>query len=234
MTQRELLSVRLCDLNVSIEGTWLEERIERVQDELAQRDLRFNPRALRVEPEQLQQLVLPCVLHWDLNHFVVLTEVRGGSVTMHDPARGVRSLSLDQLSRHFTGVALELTPAADFAPRVERQAVQLKDLIGPVRGLKRSLAQILLLAVALEAFVLGSPFLLQWVVDDVVVSADRDLLLTLGIGFSLLVLLQVGLGIGTLVLQVPLSLALGHQALAFMLTGAIVAWLADMGPRRAT
>jgi hypothetical protein len=41
MTQRELLSVRLCDLNVSIEGTWLEERIERVRDELAQRDLRF-------------------------------------------------------------------------------------------------------------------------------------------------------------------------------------------------
>ena len=43
MTQRELLSVRLCDLNVSIDGTWLEERIERVRDELAQRDLRFNP-----------------------------------------------------------------------------------------------------------------------------------------------------------------------------------------------
>jgi hypothetical protein len=43
MTQRDLLSVRLCDLNVSIQGTWLEERIERVRDELAQRDLRFNP-----------------------------------------------------------------------------------------------------------------------------------------------------------------------------------------------
>ena len=38
-----MLSVRLCDLNVSIEGTWLEEQIERVRDELAQRDLRFNP-----------------------------------------------------------------------------------------------------------------------------------------------------------------------------------------------
>jgi hypothetical protein len=43
MTQRELLSVRLCDLNVSIEGTWLEERIERARDELARRDPRFNP-----------------------------------------------------------------------------------------------------------------------------------------------------------------------------------------------
>ena len=154
-------------------------------------ELRFNPRALRVEPQQLEQLALPCVLHWDLNHFVVLTEVKGNTVTLHDPARGVRRLKLHELSQHFTGVALELTPAADFAPKVERQSVKLKHLIGPVRGLKRSVAQILLLALALEAFVLGSPFLLQWVVDDVVVSNDRDLLLTLGIGFGLLVLLQV-------------------------------------------
>jgi ATP-binding cassette, subfamily B, bacterial CvaB/MchF/RaxB len=154
-------------------------------------ELRFNPRALRVEPQQLEQLALPCVLHWDLNHFVVLTEVKGNTVTLHDPARGVRRLKLHELSQHFTGVALELTPAADFAPKVERQSVKLKHLIGPVRGLKRSVAQIVLLALALEAFVLGGPFLLQWVVDDVVVSNDRDLLLTLGIGFGLLVLLQV-------------------------------------------
>ncbi len=154
-------------------------------------ELRFNARALRVEPQQLAQLALPCVLHWDLNHFVVLTEVRGQTFTLHDPARGVRRLKLAELSQHFTGVALELTPGADFTPKVERQAVTLSQLVGPVRGLKRSIGQIVLLALALEAFVLGSPFLLQWVVDDVVVSNDRDLLLTLGIGFSLLVLLQV-------------------------------------------
>jgi ATP-binding cassette subfamily B protein RaxB len=154
-------------------------------------ELRFNPRALRVEPQQLEQLALPCVLHWDLNHFVVLTEVKGQTFTLHDPARGLRQLKLAELSEHFTGVALELTPGADFTPKVERQAVRLSQLVGPVRGLKRSIGQIVLLALALEAFVLGSPFLLQWVVDDVVVSNDRDLLLTLGIGFSLLVLLQV-------------------------------------------
>jgi ATP-binding cassette subfamily B protein RaxB len=153
-------------------------------------ELNFNPRALRVEPAQLEQLALPCVLHWDLNHFVVLTEVKGQTVTLHDPARGVRHLRLAEVSQHFTGVALELSPAANFAPKVERQAVKLQHLIGPVRGLKRSLGQIVLLALALEAFVLGSPFLLQWVVDDAVVGNDRDLLLTLGIGFGLLVLLQ--------------------------------------------
>jgi ATP-binding cassette subfamily B protein RaxB len=154
-------------------------------------ELRFNARALRVEPEQLQQLTTPCVLHWDLNHFVVLTEVRGSTATVHDPARGLRRLKLHELSEHFTGVALELAPSVDFSPRVERQSIGLRRMVGPVRGLKRSLAQILLLAVALEVFVLGGPFLLQWVVDDVVVSNDRDLLLTLGIGFGLLVLLQV-------------------------------------------
>jgi ATP-binding cassette subfamily B protein RaxB len=154
-------------------------------------DLKFNPRALRAEPEQLAQLALPCVLHWDLNHFVVLTAVRGNVATLHDPARGMRRMKLDELSRHFTGIALELTPAADFTAKTERQAVTLKQLLGPVRGLKRALAQIFVLAAGLEAFVLLSPFFLQWVVDGVLVSADRDLLVTLGIGFGLLVLLQV-------------------------------------------
>ncbi len=155
-------------------------------------ELRFNPRAVRVEPGQLAQLALPCVLHWDLNHFVVLTAVRGGTAELHDPARGARRIRLTELSRHFTGIALELTPAADFTPRTERQTVTLKQLLGPVRGLKRSLAQIFVLAAGLEAFVLLSPFFLQWVVDGVLVSADRDLLVTLGLGFGLLVLLQVG------------------------------------------
>ena len=155
-------------------------------------DLKFNPRALRAEPEQLVQLALPCVLHWDLNHFVVLTAVRGNVATIHDPARGERRMKLDELSRHFTGIALELMPAADFAPKTERQTVTLKQLLGPVRGLKRSLVQIFVLATGLEAFVLLSPFFLQWVVDGVLVSADRDLLVTLGLGFGLLVLLQVG------------------------------------------
>jgi cytochrome c oxidase assembly protein subunit 15 len=49
---------------------------------------------------------------------------------------------------------------------------------------------------------------------------------------AFLVLLQVALGIATLLAAVPMSLALGHQALAFMLAGAVTAWLADAMPRR--
>jgi ATP-binding cassette, subfamily B, bacterial CvaB/MchF/RaxB len=91
-------------------------------------------------------------------------------------------------------VALELSPSADFQPRTERQQVSLRQLLGPVTGLRRALFQIFVLALALEAFLLLSPFFLQWVVDSVLVSADRDLLVTLGAGFALLVLLQVATG----------------------------------------
>lgn len=152
--------------------------------------LGLTPRALRAEPAHLAQLSWPCVLHWDLNHFVVLVSVRGGEALLHDPARGLRRMSLAALSPHFTGVVLEFTPTADFQPRRERQQISLRQLTGRITGLKRAVAQILVLALALELFVMLSPFLLQWVVDVVLVGGERDLLLTLGLGFGGLVLIQ--------------------------------------------
>jgi ATP-binding cassette subfamily B protein RaxB len=156
--------------------------------------LRLDARALRAELEHLPQLQLPCVLHWDLNHFVVLTELGARHAVIHDPAHGLRRMTVAELSSHFSGVALELSPAAGFARREERQRVTLTQLLGRVSGFKRSLLQIFALALALEAFLLLSPFFLQWVVDGVLVSADRELLITLGLGFGLLVLIQVATG----------------------------------------
>ncbi len=174
--------------SLSLKGTTLADLVRMAGQ------LQLNPRALRAEMEHLPELQLPCVLHWDLNHFVVLKEVRRGVAVIHDPARGVRRMALAEVSRHFTGVVLELTPQPDFRPRTERQSVTLGHLLGHVTGLKRSLLQIFALAFVLEAFLLLSPFFMQWVVDGVLVSADRDLLITLGIGFGLLVMIQVGTG----------------------------------------
>jgi ATP-binding cassette subfamily B protein RaxB len=145
--------------------------------------LGFACRPLKLDMEDLTQLRTPCVLHWDLNHFVVLRYAGPRGVVIHDPARGIRKLGLKEISEHFTGVALELNPSADFAPVRERQAVSLRALTGRVRGLVPALAQILLLALALEVFALAAPFYLQWVMDQVLVSADRDLLNLLGLGF---------------------------------------------------
>jgi ATP-binding cassette subfamily B protein RaxB len=157
--------------------------------------LGFAPRPLKLELEELAHLRCPCILHWDLNHFVVLRSADARGAVVHDPAFGARRLSLEDVSRHFTGIALELAPTAEFRPLEDRRRLRLRDLMGPVQGLRRSLAQVLLLAIALQAIALVTPFYMQWVVDGAVVSADRDLLTVLGLGFLLLLLVQVSVSV---------------------------------------
>jgi ATP-binding cassette, subfamily B, bacterial CvaB/MchF/RaxB len=154
--------------------------------------MKLQARGVRAELHEISQLVTPCVLHWDLNHFVVLRAVRGNTAVIHDPAHGVRRLSLSEVSRHFTGMAMEFMPTSDFTRQNTHQRIRLRQLLGRVSGLKRALLHIFVLAFALEVFMLLTPFLMQWVIDDVLVSNDRDLLTTLGLGFGLLVLIQIG------------------------------------------
>ncbi|MGH8780192.1 peptidase domain-containing ABC transporter [Paraburkholderia sp.] len=173
---------------ISLKGVSLGRVIE-----IAQR-LDLGTRALKLDLDDLNQLRVPCILHWNFNHFVVLLGVNGKTATIHDPARGVRKMPLDEVSRSFTGVALELWPVSAFQQREAPPTVKLRALFGPVFGLSRSLGQILLLAIALEVFALASPFFLQWVIDEVIVSADRDLLTVLATGFGLLLLMQQATG----------------------------------------
>ncbi|MCD9030899.1 peptidase domain-containing ABC transporter [Luteimonas sp. Y-2-2-4F] len=155
--------------------------------------LGFESRPLRVEPEHLAELRAPCILHWDLNHFVVLKRVRGDRIELHDPARGAVTLTRAEFGRHFTGVALEIAPSAAFAPVRERRPVSLRALVGQVSGLPRAAVQVLLLAVALELFTLALPLALQWTIDLVLVGGDLDLLALIGIGFAVVVLFQAAI-----------------------------------------
>jgi ATP-binding cassette, subfamily B, bacterial CvaB/MchF/RaxB len=176
--------------------------------------LHLAPRPLRLELEELAQLRLPCILHWDLNHFVVLKSVDARGAVIHDPAFGVRKLSLAELSKHFTGIALELSPTTEFRPADERRRIRIGDLMGRVTGLNRSLAQVFVLALALQAIAIVSPFYMQWAVDGAVVSADRDLLTVLGLGFLLLAIIQVSISVLRSWVVIYLSTTMNLQWLA--------------------
>lgn len=152
--------------------------------------LELSTRPLKLGLENLKQLKLPCILHWNFNHFVVLQRVSQHSVTIYDPAFGIRKLSMEEIGAAFTGVALEVWPNPGFRPANDKVTVRLRSLLGRITGLYRSFGQILALSVALEVFAVVSPFFMQWVIDNVLVSADRDLLTTLALGFGLLMLMQ--------------------------------------------
>jgi ATP-binding cassette subfamily B protein RaxB len=155
--------------------------------------LQLTARPLRVELEDLSYLKTPCILHWDMSHFVVLKEAGKRRIVLYDPALGIRKMSYGQASGHFTGVALELTPEATFVRGNTSRSLRLRDLVGRIVGMKRVLAQIFALAAALELFAIVSPLFLQLSIDKVVATLDQNLLVTLGVGFTLLAGLQAAL-----------------------------------------
>jgi ATP-binding cassette, subfamily B, bacterial CvaB/MchF/RaxB len=176
--------------------------------------LNFSTRPLRLDLEHLPELKLPCVLHWDLNHFVVLRSVSRESVVIHDPARGMLKITLAEFSKHFTGVALELSPSAGFVTKKADKSLSIFDLMGRITGLKRAAVQVLMFAVALEVVALVMPFFMQWVVDGALVSADADLLTTLVTGFGLLVIVREIINISRAWVVTVLSTTLNVQWLA--------------------
>ncbi|MEY3624324.1 MAG: hypothetical protein RLZZ407_1883 [Pseudomonadota bacterium] len=155
--------------------------------EIAER-LGFNARPLRGDLDDLTHLSLPSILHWNLNHFVVLTKISKGlggtKYHIHDPARGAQVLTREELSRHFTGVALDLLKAESFRPKIEQSQLRITQLWSSMTGFWQTIRQVVLLSIILQLAALATPFFLQISIDTVFPSFDRDLLLMLALGFG--------------------------------------------------
>ena len=109
-----------------------------------------------------------------------------GSCGSHDPATGERSLTFLEASKHLTGVALELAPAAGFARGDERARLPLSVFWSHLGGNGHALLQVLVLSAVLQLMALAAPFYLQITVDEVIARGDADLLLVLALGFAVL------------------------------------------------
>lgn len=154
----------------------------------------FHTRALKSDVPSLSQLALPAILHWDLNHYVVLDRVQRGiagtTYVVLDPAHGVRRLTPEAMAEHFTGIALELTPGAEFVPDRVRTRLHLSQLWSRVRGLVPAMGRILILSIIMQIVVLVLPFYMQLAVDTALPGSDFDLLNIIAIGFAGVVLLN--------------------------------------------
>ncbi|MFL6970390.1 MAG: peptidase domain-containing ABC transporter [Xanthobacteraceae bacterium] len=152
--------------------------------------LGFASRPLRVELSALAKVQAPAILHWDLNHFVVLRAVTATNAVIHDPAVGIRTVPLAELSKHFTGVVLELMPAANFRRVEARAPIRLSSLWSQITGLWGALIQVIALSAVLQIAAFAAPFQIQLVVDEAVFHDDQDLLLVLAVAFGALVVVQ--------------------------------------------
>jgi ATP-binding cassette, subfamily B, bacterial CvaB/MchF/RaxB len=152
--------------------------------------LNIAARPVRLEMEALRQLKLPCVLHWNFNHYVVLHKIKRDRLLIHDPAYGARSVSLAEAGKSFTGYALEMWPNPGFVKAEKTQRIPLSTVLGQLHGWARPMTYVLALAVVLEIIALLAPLFMQFVLDEVIPSHDRSLLLLLALCFGILYLSQ--------------------------------------------
>lgn len=182
--------------------------------EVAER-IGFNARPLRGDIDDLAHLSLPAILHWNLNHFVVLTKLAAGLTGpryhIHDPARGALILTREELSRHFTGVALDLLKSESFKPKIEQSKLRITQLWSSMTGFWQTIGQIVLLSFILQLAALAAPFFLQISIDTVFPSFDRDLLLVLALGFGGLAFINFMAGWLRSLVLITLNNALSYQ-----------------------
>lgn len=171
--------------SVSFKGANLQQLMQLAEQ------LNMVGRALKLELDDLKNLKTPCVLHWDMNHFVVLKKVTRNAITILDPAVGRRDVPMKEVDSSFTGIALELTPTSDFQKKDERSKLGITAFWSRIQGLLPSLVKLFVLSLILQLLMLAAPYYTQLVVDEVLVSFDKPLLVVLALGFGLIMLVSV-------------------------------------------
>lgn len=154
----------------------------------------LKSRALSLEYDELKELRLPCVIHWSLNHFVVLVAVRRNSFVINDPAMGRRVIKQQEMSENFSGIALEAWPDNNFKQEKKRSRLRLLDLMRNISGLKSALTKIFMLSIVVEAINLLMPMGTQMVTDHVIMAHDENLLLVICLGLVFFTIFRTFVG----------------------------------------
>lgn len=168
--------------------------------------LGLQSRAFRTDRESLALIKLPCVIHWDLTHFVVLAAVKRRHFLIHDPGIGCISVGESEFWRRFTGIAVELTPSADAYNKPQRKRkLDLGWLLGGLGVHKPLLGSILVLALLLEILSLLAPLMLQIATDSIIPAGDRMLLYVIGSGLLAVALVQAVISVMRRLLLINLA-----------------------------
>lgn len=183
-----------------IDLTWLKERSRHcnfgpsLQTILASAALlRLDARPLRADVQELGKLILPAILHWKFNHFIVVTRVGKRRIQICDPAVGRRNVSIADVARSFTGVAVEFVRLPSFSATRSSRRLRISHLLNSFTGLSRYLMAMLVLLFAAQLLGLALPVATQLLIDEVVLGQDKRWLnrVIAGIGLVMLAMILI-------------------------------------------
>ena len=143
---------------------------------VAARSYGFEAQGFRCETAALRDgIALPCIIHWNFNHFVVLDGFRGNYAWINDPARGEVKVPLEEFDRAFTGVCLQIVPGEDFEPSGKRKST-LAFARSRLKGAGAAVAFVLLSTVIGYLFGIINPAFSRFFMDRLLTGENRELL----------------------------------------------------------
>lgn len=157
--------------------------------------MHMSTRAVSVELDELHSVKLPCILHWDFNHFVVLTKIKNGKFTIHDPSVGIVKVAKSELSKKFTGIILEIWPDNNFLKENVKNKISLRAMLENTHGLYSALTKIFFLSIIIESINLVMPVATQLVMDHAIPANDSGLLTLICFGLVFFVALRTITGL---------------------------------------
>ncbi|MDF1758506.1 MAG: peptidase domain-containing ABC transporter [Legionellaceae bacterium] len=152
--------------------------------------LKFKTRALKVPLNELKFIKTPAILHWNMNHFVVLKKVGKNKVTIHDPAIGIVKCSIDKFSESFTGIVLEVEKSIDFKKVCSKNKITLYKIIKTIPGINRLFSYLILISFSIEILAIINPLFMQYTTDQVLGTNSTSNLYTIAFAFIILIFIN--------------------------------------------
>lgn len=181
-------------------------------------DFGMNARVLRAEIEDLKCLKMPCILHWEMTHFVVLKKITKKYLVINDPAFGERFISHNESSNLFTGIAIELSPNNNFKKQPSAKTIRLVDLTRSTKGLFKGAGQVIFFSFVIQALILAAPYYIQYIVDIGIAGGGSESIFFAALGFGLLKIFEVSVFVIRSIIVLYMHSAIKSQLTANLFT----------------
>lgn len=134
----------------------------------------FEGKGFRMGFEALKKETrLPCIIHWNFNHFVVFEGFKGKYAYINDPAQGRRRLTIDELDEGFTGVVLFFKPTEGFTKSKKTNGI-IYSVLDRLKNEKNTILFLLALGLLLVFPGILMPIFSQVFIDDILVGGSKD------------------------------------------------------------
>ncbi len=151
----------------------------------------FEVGKYRRSPESIRKKgIFPCIIHWNLDHFVVLNGFKGKYAYINDPAKGAVKVDEEEFDRAFSGITINIVPGENFQPDGKQQSV-FQAVKKQIKIGNPDIAVMTTASVILALFAVLSPVLSGFFIDNLSDGNNSKLLLGFTAALVILAVLQL-------------------------------------------